>query len=283
MAKSPPSLEAIVTQLREFSKAKGSPITEKEWNHHLEHLCGGTTVRHLFEQSSWHDVLRDCGITPRHTSSPTYVAHWILAFYAEQGRWPMWRDFKRPCSHWVVKRVFQDAENAVAAAVQLAKDTLKTLEAQGVVLTEYLKSHFITVQPQRLPSTASVLSSARFFGTPTGFELFPYAPTCENGVLVLFGILVGSDRLKPRFLVESVAGQQFPDCRGKRYVPGRKAYTDVAIEFELRSADYLTHGHPARDEPCDYLICWENDWPVDVARPRPQILALAEVLGVGRR
>jgi hypothetical protein len=56
MAPSEPTREAIADQLRECSKAEGSPITEKAWNHHPEHLCAGTTVRRRLQQSSWHEV-----------------------------------------------------------------------------------------------------------------------------------------------------------------------------------------------------------------------------------
>jgi len=279
MAKSPPSLEAIAAQVRAFSSTKGGPITEREWNRHPERLCSGTAVRRLFQRSSWHDVLRDCGVTPHDPRSSAYVAHWVLAYHAERHRWPQKRDFHRPCGYWLVKKVFHEADNAVAAAVQHAKDLLKTLEAQGVGLAEYLANHFITVTPRRLPSTAPVAASARLYGAPTGYRWFPYAPTCENGVLVLFGMLVRDGRLKPEFLVESVSAHVSPDSMVKRYVPGRQGYIDESIEFKLRSADYRA----GRDKPCDYLVCWEDNWPVGVPRPTAHILSLAEVIRSGRR
>jgi predicted RNA binding protein YcfA (HicA-like mRNA interferase family) len=281
MANPQPTREAIATHLRTFSHEKSSPITEKEWNRHPERLCTGTSVRRLFQQSSWHDVLRDCGITPRDPSSPAYVAHWILAFYAQQRRWPIRRDFKRPCSHWVIKRVFREADNAVAAAVQ-AKDMLKTLEAQGIVLAEYLTSHFITVRPQPLPSTAPIPASAIIYGAPIPYDLFRFAPQFENDVLVLFGTLLGSGKLKPRFLIESVNPNRFPDCKALRYVPGRKGYVDTWIEFEVRSYDFFHHGHTTREEGCDYIVCWEDNWPSDRPRPKPQIPALSEYITVPR-
>jgi hypothetical protein len=148
MAQAEPSLEAIAAQLRAFSRAKGGPVSEREWNAHPARLCGATTVRRRFRQP-WNAILRTCGVTPRDTRDPAYVAHWVLAFYAREQRWPRRRDFKRPCSHWVVKRVFRDADNAVAAAVQLAQDTLRRLTREGVTLTHYLAHHFLTVPPHR--------------------------------------------------------------------------------------------------------------------------------------
>jgi hypothetical protein len=283
VAHSQPSLEAIAAQLRAFSQVKGGPITEDEWNRHPERLCSGTTVRRRFQQSSWHDVLRACGITPREPRSLAYVAHWILAFHAQYQRWPKRRDFQRPCSHWLVKQVFHEADNAVAAAVQHAKDLLKTLQAHGGVLAEYLASHSITVSPHSLPSMAPVPASALIYGAPTGYELFPYSPQFEHDVLVLFGMLVGAGKLKPRFLIEGMHPNRFPDGKAKRYVPGRKGYIDVWIEFEVRSYDYYLQEHTTRGERCDYSVCWEDNWPSDMPRPRPQILPLRACISGGRR
>jgi hypothetical protein len=280
MANSPPSLEQIAAQLRAFSYAKGHPITEREWNRHPERLCGSTTVRRLFQQS-WNGILRTSGITPRDPRSPDYVANWILAFYAQEQRWPQRRDFKRPCSHWVVKRVFRDADNAVAAAVQLAQDQRKRLTVEGIGLAEYLADHFVTVSPQPLPSTRMVPASALLYGLPTGYEHFPHAPRFEVEVVALFMHLGGAGRLRPRFIVESISPSRFPDCKAKQFVPGRKAYIDVWIEFEVRSADYLLHGHMSREERCDYIVCWEDNWPAEVSKPRLQILALKAFVGPG--
>jgi hypothetical protein len=46
-----------------------------------------------------------------------------------------------------VKKVFHEPDNAVAVAIQYAKDLLKTLEAQGGVLAEYLAKPFHHGQP----------------------------------------------------------------------------------------------------------------------------------------
>lgn len=280
MPQAQPSHEAIAAQLRAFSRAKGGPVTEREWNAHPERLCGATTVRRLF-QRPWNEILRACGITPRDTRDPAYVAYWVLAFYAQETRWPRRRDFKRPCSHWVVKHVFRHADNAVAAAVQLARDTLTTLTREGVTLTEYLAHHFLTVSPQPLPSTRSVPASAVLYGLPTGYAPFPHAPRSEVEVVALFMHLGGAGKLRPRFVVESIHPRRFPDCKAKQFVPGRKGWIDVWIAFEVRSSEYLRQGHASRGERCDYLVCWEDDWPVAVPKPRPRILALRPRLSPG--
>jgi hypothetical protein len=112
--------------------------------------------------------LRTCGVTPRNTSSPEYVVHWILAFYVQWQRWPRGRDFTRPCGYSVVSNVFRDCNNSVAAAVQLAQDTLETLTVESIVLTAYLANHFTTVTPQSLRSTSTIIAPGTSTGRSTG-------------------------------------------------------------------------------------------------------------------
>jgi hypothetical protein len=280
MAQAQPSLEAIAAQLRAFSRAKGGPVTEREWNAQPARLCGATTVRRRFGRP-WNAVLRACGVTPRDTRDPAYVAHWVLAFYARPRRWPRRRDFTRPCSHWVVKHAFRDAANAVAAAVRLARGTLRGLTREGVTLTDYLARHFLTAPPQAPPAARAGPASAVRYGLPTGYAPFPYAPRCEVEVVALFMQLAAAGKLRPRFLVESIDPQRFPGCKAKQLTPGGEGCVDVWIAFGVRSSAYRRHGQAGREEPCDYLVCWEDDWPVAVPKPPPQILALRPLVGPG--
>jgi hypothetical protein len=80
-----------------------------------------------------------------------------------------------------------------------------------------------------------------------------YAPTNEQGVVLLFG------RLAPRlgFCVEQVQ-THCPDCtarrRGQRY----------RIEFEYWASHYAFHRHPC--DAADIIVCWENDWEIRPSR-----------------
>ena len=84
-------------------------------------------------------------------------------------------------------------------------------------------------------------------GRPIMVEGMAYAPTCEQGVVFLFG------RLAPRlgFHIEHVQ-VRFPDCiatrRGRRY----------RIEFEFWASHFAAHRHDAKG--ADLIVCWENDW-----------------------
>jgi hypothetical protein len=74
-----------------------------------------------------------------------------------------------------------------------------------------------------------------------------YAPTCEQGVVFLFG------RLAPRlgFTVENVQ-VRFPDCIAKRR--GKPC----RIEFEHWASHFAAHRHAPAG--VDVIVCWENDW-----------------------
>src|SRR5690606_38408380 len=78
-----------------------------------------------------------------------------------------------------------------------------------------------------------------------------YAPTCEQGVVFLFG------RLAPQlgFHVESVQ-VHCPDCVAKY------RGEECRIEFEFWASHYAVHRHDPNK--VDTIVCWENDW---TARP----------------
>lgn len=106
---------------------------------------------------------------------------------------------------------------------------------------------------------------ATVVGRPIKIDGMAYAPTNEQGVVLLFG------RLAPRlgFHVERVQ-TGFPDCVARRR--GRVC----RIEFEYRASKYACH--PARG--ADVVVCWDNDWE---HRPRRfqhlEIIALKRYVG----
>jgi hypothetical protein len=281
MARTMPSREAVSQQIREFSRTKGMAITAREYASHPERLCSVDTVANRLFHKSWNGVLTECGIMVRDYKSPEQIIAYILTFYCQERRWPQVRDFKKPCSHSVVRKVLRSSENAVATAVQLAQEKLRVLEAEGIPLADFLARMLITATPQPVPSASPMkLAEALIVGRPTGYEFFPFAPQWENDVLALFHILVGAGKLPHKFIIESVRPGRFPDCKAKEYVRSRGGYIDVRIEFELRSADFLKHGHENSANRCDYIICWQDNWPKDGPRPAAQILPLQDVLAV---
>ncbi|HET9282607.1 MAG TPA: hypothetical protein VFR24_11660 [Candidatus Angelobacter sp.] len=80
-----------------------------------------------------------------------------------------------------------------------------------------------------------------------------FAPTCEAGVLYLFGAL--SERLG--FLALRIQ-TGYPDCEAMRVVAEDRLQR-LRIEVEYQSRNFLKHLH----EPtgCDMIVCWEHNWP----------------------
>jgi hypothetical protein len=90
-------------------------------------------------------------------------------------------------------------------------------------------------------------------GDRLDFRAMARAPLTETGVVALFG-MIAQDL---GFEIEALR-PSFPDCEARRRVaPGR--WRRVAIEFELKSANFKSHGHDV--EGCDLIVCWEHNWP----------------------
>lgn len=78
-----------------------------------------------------------------------------------------------------------------------------------------------------------------------------FLPRNEMGVLFLFAAHAEFLGFRVRRVQE-----RFPDCIAER-LNGEKG--EVKIEFEYRASNFRQHGHdPAK---CDYIVCWQNDWP----------------------
>jgi hypothetical protein len=93
------------------------------------------------------------------------------------------------------------------------------------------------------------------------FRGFAYAPTCEQGVVQLFGAVardLGFEIVHTR--------SAFPDCLARRH---KRTWR---IEFEYTSRDYRRHRHAP--EGCDLIVCWRHDWPDCPLR----VLALEEIV-----
>jgi hypothetical protein len=101
----------------------------------------------------------------------------------------------------------------------------------------------LKTSPNKLPvSRSDVLESAPLH----------YAPQNELGVVYLFSH--HAPRLGLR-IDEIRAG--FPDCIA--YQKTERGEKLVRIEFEFRARNFLSHRHEAKE--CDWIVCWENDWP----------------------
>lgn len=79
-----------------------------------------------------------------------------------------------------------------------------------------------------------------------------YAPENELGVVLLFSQIAPKLQLK----IEKIQAG-FPDCIAYQRI-GRQEKR-VRIEFEFKSRNFRNHRHRAAD--CDWIVCWEHNWP----------------------
>jgi predicted transport protein len=102
-------------------------------------------------------------------------------------------------------------------------------------------------------------------GDPINFRGLSYSPMNENGVIFLFGRVLDDLNM----LIEEIK-PGCPDCIARRFT-GR-GWEKIAIEFEFRSKNFLTHKHNILS--CDIIVCWENDWqdcPIEVIALKDEI------------
>lgn len=88
-------------------------------------------------------------------------------------------------------------------------------------------------------------------GDPLNFDGLQYAPINEQGVVFLFGKL----HKELGIIVEAIQ-TGFPDAKGRKKI--RAGWQEIAIEFEYRSSNFLSHKHEIQH--CDLIVCWMHDW-----------------------
>jgi len=117
-----------------------------------------------------------------------------------------------------------------------------------------------------VPPTARVREDRTTYGTPLTYLPMTYAPTCESGVIFLFGTMAHD----LGFAVSHIQGA-FPDCQAMRLV-GPEKWQPTLVEFELESRNFLLHGHDVRG--ADLIVCWKHNWencPLEVIELRKEL------------
>ena len=97
-----------------------------------------------------------------------------------------------------------------------------------------------------------------------------FAPQSELGVVFLFSRLAKKLRLR----VDTVQGG-FPDCVAYQKSHGKE--NKIRIEFEFKARNFKMHRHDPN--LCDWIVCWENNWPD--APKRLHIVELRREYGLG--
>jgi hypothetical protein len=114
-------------------------------------------------------------------------------------------------------------------------------------------------------------SPLHLYGEPIDFRGLRHAPTNEQGVVYLFGMV--SRELG--FSIESIQ-QGSPDCEGKYLHDDKKGlWAKARIEFEYKSSNFKEHGHD--ESACNFIVCWIHDWkecPIKVIELKSEIIRL---------
>lgn len=97
-----------------------------------------------------------------------------------------------------------------------------------------------------------------------------YAPENELGVVFLFAHLARKWRVR----IDAIRSA-FPDCIAYQKVHGKEKL--VRIEFEYRSRNFQMHRHDHKK--CDWIVCWEHNWP-DVPNTL-HVIELRKEFGLG--
>lgn len=97
-----------------------------------------------------------------------------------------------------------------------------------------------------------------------------YAPANELGVVFLFAHLAKKWRIR----VDKIKAG-FPDCIAYQKIQGKEKR--IRIEFEFKSKNFKSHGHDSKE--CDWLVCWEHNWPD--APKSLHIIELRKEFGLG--
>lgn len=118
---------------------------------------------------------------------------------------------------------------------------------------------------EKMKGKSDILRSEVLEGAP-----LRYAPVNELGLVFLFAHIARKWRLR----VDSIQ-PQFPDCIAYQKVHGKEKR--IRIEFEFNSRNFKNHGHDPRE--CDWIVCWEHDWPD--APSNLQIVELRREFGLG--
>lgn len=101
-----------------------------------------------------------------------------------------------------------------------------------------------------------------------------YAPENELGVVFLFSAYAKKHRIR----VDEIH-PQFPDCIAYQKIGGKEK--PIRIEFEFKSRNFKSHLTPEQypKKRCDWIVCWEHNWPE--VPERLKVIELRKEYGLG--
>jgi hypothetical protein len=245
--------EAIIQAAKESAAGHDGPLSRAVFRRRSG--IGMAPVYRLFPKGGWTEVCRLAGL-PRHLKNRDLTEEQLLEelhrVVCEVGAVPSLNHFAALAR--IGPAVFLRRFGSKHTLLQRYREWLAKKDPEFALL-------------QRLPTPAKYKRHRKsgvsqpaqgagiFYGAPLNFRGLRHAPTNEQGVVYLFGMVSSELGL----LVEAIH-QAYPDCEAKRCVdPRQKRWQLVRIEFEYKSSKIRDHGHDPAG--CDLIVCWEHDWP----------------------
>ena len=218
--------------------------------------------RRLF--GTYRQALKEAGLERRGSGYPVPMEDLFMEWAGivrKLGRVPTMTDYESNSRHSVRPLLarFKNWMNVPAGLAQYAQKSGLEGEWKDVLDVAVSRARQAgrgnwTSTPAFLPALLPVLRLDRpIFGESFSPLSMTHAPTNENGVIFLFGMLAA----ELGFAVMKLQSE-FPDCKAMRRVD-EKRWQEVWIELEFESRNFLLHGHPP--DGCDLIVCWEHNWP----------------------
>jgi len=256
-----PTRESIIEAAKEAATRSNGPLSKREFTR----LTGisDRQIYYLFPQGGWTEIKELAGLAPHPKVTDPLSDEQLLAEFhrvvSELSAIPSWHAFASMAT--VGPDTLQRRFHGRQGTLQRYKAWLEQNHPDAPMLQLLpIKSKHEIVTPAVLSRETSqptqwAKSSGVVFGAPMHFRGLRHAPTNEQGVVYLFGMVSSELGL----IVEAIQ-QSFPDCEAKRCVDAKlNRWQRVRIEFEFRSSHFHEHGHDPAG--CDMIVCWEHDWP----------------------
>lgn len=255
------SRDAVIAAAREIAMRLGVDTLRRE-DFFKESGFTQDQVSRLFADDGWRGVLEGAGLRVSFQNVPTPDESLLEDFHRvvkEMGRIPTGNQYqvRGQFSFAIYKKRFGGIQGTLARyRTWLEQDDPDAAELKLIPIKS---KHEIFTQPgpARISTGSHQWAKAAgvVFGAPISFRGLRHAPTNEQGVVYLFGMVSSEIGL----IVEAIQSA-YPDCEAKRCVDSRQnRWQRVRIEFEFISSNFKEHGHDP--SACDMIVCWEHDWP----------------------
>lgn len=272
-----PDREAILAEIKRVAKETGSNTLSKPDFKRKTGISEYQVSKHF---DCWNDAVEAAGLTPvlfRRLDDEALFKE-MLRVFVENGGICTRTQFQKLCCYSVdtYKKHFGKWGDILLSFGQWLEESgevfpyLDQLPEAGSIsprTSKEDKAHkpAVSSYPQSAGSTR--------YGTFLNFRGLQHAPTNEQGVVFLFGMVCAD----LGYAVEAVK-TGYPDCEAKRRIDRRHdQWERVRIEFEFCSSEFRNHGH--NPDNCDLIVCWIDDWPdcpLDVLELKTSIESLSE-------